>query len=208
MGYRTPYPLFPRVQNGRILKNLPWGCREVHIGGYFAIFGAMGKIVLYSTFLVLTVAGCIRSLRNRMRFVHKYLGSRRTSTLRVMNVRTVAMFFALTHTGIANGNYYSMHYMYIPSDIPVEYMDRLIWDLYNRVTDRRTGYSMYIRYDLPRPNMITEYGFKVYCRTYGTKYDRLTEMIAAYRNLVYVRLVEDGYLKESDLIAPWDIHSM
>ena len=118
------------------------------------------------------------------------------------------MFFALTHTGIANGNYYSMHYMYIPSDIPVEYMDRLIWDLYNRVTDRRTGYSMYIRYDLPRPNMITEYGFKVYCRTYGTKYDRLTEMIAAYRNLVYVRLVEDGYLKESDLIAPWDIHSM
>lgn len=144
-----------------------------------------------------------------MQFVRRYLGSRRTSTLSVVNVRrTVAMFFFLTHTGIANANYYSMHYMFIPSDVPREYMDRLIWDLYNRVTDPRTCYSMVIRDVPPTPDMITSFGFGVYCKKYGTKYERLTEMIAAYRNLVYVRLVEDGYLKESDLIAPWDSHSL
>lgn len=198
----TTYTLFPHGQDDRILKNLPWGCRDIHIGGYFAIFVAMWKIVLYSTFLVLTVAGCIRSLHNHMRFVHRCLGSRRTSTLRVVNVRTVAMFFALTHTGIANATYYSMHYMYVPRDIPREYMDMLILDLYNNVTDLRTGYSMFISYDMPSPAMITEYGFKVYCKKYGTKYERLTEMISEYRNLVYVRLVEDGYLRESDIMLP------
>lgn len=204
----TTYPLFPHGQDDRILKNLPRGCRDIHIGGHFAIFGAMCKIVLYFTFLVLTVAGCIRSLRSRMQFVRRYLGSRRTSIIRVTTVRTATMFFGLTHAGIVNANYYSRHYMHIPSDIPREYMDKLIRDLYNRVTDLRTGYSMVIMHDLPSPNLITEYGFRVYCKKYGTKYSRLTDMISEYRNLVYVRLVEDGYLKESDLIAPWDSHSL
>jgi hypothetical protein len=110
------------------------------------------------------------------------------------------MYFGLYNHSVSPYLYSSWYCMRIPSSVfGKDVIGDIIVDISKAMYDERTGFMLGVTLDKPGYCGTCMYGFDQYCRKYGRTKSYLEGKMREYRNMVYSRLLWEGYIGESDL---------
>ena len=173
--------------------------------------------VMYPLLAVCLAAyGGYRALVGRFKFVRRLGGRARTSYGHMLfNYPCRSYHYMLCR--VKDGSvlrYYDMSEVLLPSAVPTVYVASLAIGITGPYKEMLGGWELLLCVNIPgfarylsgrdfKGDAVwkvkPEYTFGAYCKEYGVPYSKLKGVMDDLRGQLYMKMIEDGYIKEEDV---------